>query len=325
MNHSRGYLMVVMLLGLLLNSTTAWSQAWPNKPITIVVVFAPGGTADFVARTVAVKLSAQLGQQVVIENRPGAGGTVGATAVARAKPDGYTLLSLVSSHAVSETLFKNRPYDLQKDFAPVGSIGTSPYWLLVNPETTKAGTMKEFTASLQAQPGKYSYASGGSGGLTHLSSEMMKMQGKLDVVHIPFKGNGPALTELMAGRVAFLIDQPASSEAFIKAGKLKPLAVTSPTRMPTHPDIPTMAESGFPGFSTISFIGLAYPASTPKEIVERMNRELNIALAAPDVKKQLETAGITPTPISTNEFSTLISNEIRQWRAVIEKSNITAD
>ena len=301
------------------------AQPWPSKPISMVVVFAAGGTADIVGRTVGAQLSKQLGQQVVVDNKVGAGGTVGATAVARAKPDGYTMLMLVSSHTTAETLFKNRSYDLMKDFAPVSTIGTSAYWLLVNPETTKANTLQEFVASARAMPGKLSYASGGSGGITHLASEMMKLQGKLDIVHIPFKGNAPALTELMAGRVDMLIDQPASSESYVKAGKLKPLAVTSRARIPTAPNVPTMNESGFPGFEAIAWFGLAFPAGTPREIVERMNAELAKALADRELKSKLEAAGITPLAMSPAQFTDLIKADVVRWRNVIQEAKVTTE
>jgi tripartite-type tricarboxylate transporter receptor subunit TctC len=266
-----------------------------------------------------------LGKQVVVDNKPGAGGTIGATAVARSKPDGYTMLMLVSTHTTAETLFKTRQYDLLKDFAPVTTIGTSAYWVLVNPEVTKANTMQELSAAMRANPGKMTYASGGSGGITHLASEMMKLQGKLDVVHIPFKGNAPALTELLAGRVDVLIDQPASSEAFVKAGKLKPLAVTSRLRIPTAPNIPTMNESGFPGFEAIAWFGLAFPAGTPPEIVNTMNGEVVRALAAPELKQKLEAAGITPLPLSAAQFTDLIKADIARWRTVINDAKITAE
>jgi tripartite-type tricarboxylate transporter receptor subunit TctC len=304
---------------------TASAQPYPARPISMVVVFAAGGTADIVGRTLAAQLSTQLGKQVVVDNKPGAGGTIGATAVARSKPDGYTMLMLVSTHTTAETLFKTRQYELLKDFAPVSTIGTSAYWVLVNPEVTKAKTMQELVAAMRANPGKMTYASGGSGGITHLASEMMKLQGKLDVVHIPFKGNAPALTELVAGRVDMLIDQPASSEAFVKAGKLKPLAVTSRMRIPTAPDIPTMNESGFPGFEAIAWFGLGFPAGTPADIVNTMNGEVAKALASPELKQKFETAGITPLPMSPTQFTDLIKADIARWRTVINDAKITAE
>jgi tripartite-type tricarboxylate transporter receptor subunit TctC len=309
----------------LLLSLPALAQSWPSRPISMVVVFAAGGTADIVGRTLASQLSAQLKQQVIIDNRPGAGGTIGATTVAHAKPDGYTMLMIVSTHTTAETLFKDRSYDLLRDFAPVTTIGTSAYWVLINPQVNKVSTMQELVAAMRANPGKMTYASGGSGGITHLASEMMKLQGKLDVVHIPFKGNAPALTELVAGRVDMLIDQPASSEAFVKAGKLKPLAVTSRARIPTAPSIPTMAESGFPGFEAIAWFGLGFPAGTPPDIVNRMNREVATALATPELKQKLEAAGITPLVMSPAQFTDLIKSDIGRWRTVINDAKITTE
>jgi len=306
-------------------AAAAHAQPWPSRPITMLVIFAAGGTADIVGRTVGAKLSQQLGQQVVVDNKPGAGGTLGATQVARAKPDGYTMLMLVSTHTTAETLFRNRTYDLMKDFAPVSTIGTSLYWLLVNPEKTKARTLQELVKEIRAQPGKFTYASGGVGGITHLASEMMKLQGGLDVVHVPFKGNGPALTELMAGRVDFLIDQPASSETYVKAGKLKPLAVTSKARIPTAKDIPTFDESGFPGFEAIAWFGLGFPAATPPEIVSRMNSELAKALADPELKAKLEAAGITPLAMSPAQLTELMKADVTRWRKVITEAKITVE
>jgi len=316
---------LLVALTVMLLAMPASAQPYPSKPISMVVVFAAGGTADIVGRTLGAQLSKQLGQQVVIDNKPGAGGTVGATAVARAKPDGYTMLMLVSSHTTAETLFKSRPYDLLKDFAPVSTIGTSAYWVLVNPETTKAKTIKELVDAMRAQPGKFSYGSGGSGGITHLASEMMKLQGKLDVVHVPFKGNAPALTELLAGRIDMVIDQPASSEAFVKAGKLKPLAVTSLKRIPTAPDVPTLNESGFPGFEAIAWFGLGFPAGTPPEIVARMNTEVAKALADPELKQKLEAAGITPLSMSSGDFTNVMKADVARWAKVISDAKVTTE
>jgi tripartite-type tricarboxylate transporter receptor subunit TctC len=310
---------------LAVSSVSANAQSWPTKPITMVVVFAPGGTVDIVGRTVANQLTQQLGQQVIVDNKAGAGGTIGAAAVARAKPDGYTILMLVSSHAVGETLYKKRPYDLSKDFTPVSLIGTSPYWLLVNPEVNKTPTLKELVAKIRENPGKMTYASGGSGGIAHLASEMMNLQGKLDVTHVPFKGNAPALTELVAGRVDMMFDQPASSTSFVKAGKLKPLAVTSKTRLAAYPDIPTMAESGFPGYEAISWFGFAVPAGTPPQIVKRLNEATVKALASPEVKDKLEATGITTASSTPAAFSEMIKTEIGRWRTVINDAKVTTE
>ena len=301
------------------------AQTYPDKPITLVVVFAAGGTADIVSRIVAAQLTKQLGQQVIVDNKPGAGGTLGAATVTRSKPDGYTMLSMVSSHATAETMFNNRPYDLVRDFAPISTIGTSPYWVLVNPEKTKAANFKDFVATLRARPGEFSYAHGGSGGLTHLASEMMKMQGKLDMLSIPFKGNAPAITEVLAGRIDMLIDQPASSETYVKAGKLRPLAVTSKSRLPGAPDIPTMSESGFPGFEAQAWFGLAFPRGTPVDIVERMNREVTKALADNDVKAKLEAAGVTPGAMPSAQFGELIKSQIVHWRTIINTAKIDTE
>jgi len=303
----------------------AAGQAWPNRPITMVVVFAAGGTTDIVGRALSAKLGQQLGQSVVVDNKVGAGGTIGASSVAHAKPDGYTMLMLTSTHAVGETLYKTRPYDLARDFAPAAMIGTSPYWLLVNPQVTKAGTMQDLVAAMRTNPGKMTYASGGAGGVTHLAAEMMKLQAKLDVTHIPFKGNAPALTEVMAGRVDMIFDQPASSEGYVKAGRLKPLAMTSKERLPSAPNVPTMIESGFPGFEAVAFFGLAFPAGTPKEIVDRMNAEVGKALAAPEIKEKFEAAGITPVTMPAGAFGELVKAETVRWRKVIEDAKVTTE
>ncbi len=301
------------------------AQAWPTKPVTMVVVFAPGGTVDIVGRTLANKLSQQLGQTVIVDNKVGAGGVIGAAAVANARPDGYTFLMLVSSHAVGETLYPKRGYDLGRNFAPSTLIGTSPYWLLVSPDKMPVTTVQQLVTMARAEPGKLTYASGGSGGITHLAAEMMKAQAKLDVTHIPFKGNAPALTEVMAGRVDMIFDQPASSIGYVKAGKLKALAVTSPARLAAFPDVPTMSESGFPGFEATAWFGAAFPAGTPPEIVTKMSQEIAKALASPEVKEKLESAGVTPASSAPADFGKFIKTEIERWNKVIADAKITAE
>src|SRR5258706_11605234 len=308
-----------------LSAAPTFAQPWPAKPITMIVVFAAGGTTDIVGRTLAARLSQQLGQQVIVDNKPGAGGTLGAAAGARAEPDGYTMLMMGSSHSTAETLFKNRSYDLVKDFAPVSLIGTSPYWMLINPEHLRTPTMKDLVAMARAQPGKMTFASGGSGGITHLATEMMKLQGKLDIIHVPFKGNAPALTEMLAGRVDMIFDQPASSDAYVKAGKLKPLAVTSKERMPAYPDVPTMIESGFPGFEAVSWFGLAFPAGTPNDIVDKMHAETVRALAAPDIRQEFEQNGITPLAMTPAEMTAHIRAEVGRWRTGVNDAKVTTE
>ena len=323
--HPKHSLTHALLAALALLPLTASSQTWPDKPITLVVAFAPGGTADIVGRIVAAQLSKQLGQQVIVENKPGAGATIAATAVARAKPDGYTMLQMVSSHATGETLYKNRGYDAMKDLAPISVVATSPYFVLVNPEKTKAATMQDFAAEIRANPGKFSYAHGGSGAIAHLASEMMKAQGKLDMVSVGFKGNSPAATEVLAGRIDMVIDQPASADAFIKAGKLKALAVTSKERIATAPNVPTMNESGFPGYEAMSWFGLAFPKATPREIVERMSSEVAKAMASPEVRSKFEGAGLTPASSTPAQFTSFFESEIGRWRKVINDAKITTD
>jgi tripartite-type tricarboxylate transporter receptor subunit TctC len=314
-----------MALCALASGAVAAEPTWPVRPITAVAVFAAGGTADGVTRIVSQKLSTVLGQQVVVENRAGGGGTVGAAAVARATPDGYTLLMLVSSHAVGETLYKGRKYDLLKDFAPISLIGTSPYWLLVNPHQTKAQTVAELMAAARSQPGKLTFASGGVGALAHLAAEMMKSQKDVDIVHVPYKGAGPALTDLLGGRIDMLFDQPLSSEQFVKAGKLKPLAVTSSQRIPSAPAVPTMAESGFPGFEAIAWFAVAAPAGTPTPVLEQLSKAIHQVLGMADVRAKLEEVGVTPKSSSPAELEALIRTEIPRWRSVVEKAQIKVE
>ncbi|MEJ2802243.1 tripartite tricarboxylate transporter substrate binding protein [Comamonadaceae bacterium PP-2] len=303
---------------------SAPAAAWPSRPLTLVVVFAPGGAADQVARIVAKGLGDRLGQTVVVDNRPGAGGTVGATFVARAPADGNTLLFVNSSHTASETLYPGHPYDLAKDFAPVSLVGTSPFWLLVNPKTHPSfNSVKDLVAAAKAKPGQLTFASGGSGGLTHMSGEELKSQAGIDMVHVPYKGNAPALTDVIAGRVDMIFDQQVSSEAFVKSGQLKPLAVTSSRRMPGAPQVPTLAESGFPQFDIVSWYGLALRTGTPQPIVDKLHAAIGEVLAEPDVRKKLQAAGVEPGATTPQAFGQLMHDDTARWGQVIRKAGIT--
>lgn len=301
-----------------------WGQSWPTRPVTLVVPFAAGGPIDTVARHVGKTLAEQLGQPVLVENRAGAGGTIAAGFVARAQPDGYTLLVVVPGLTGAESLFPKRNYDLTKDFAPVSLIGTSPNWLL----TPKDGPFKSIGDVVKlagAAPGRYSYGQGGTGGLSHLTAELMKARKGLHIVNIGYRGNAPALTDLLAGQIHLLFDQPSSSEAFVKSGQLRPLAVTSAARMPNYPDVPTMQEAGFSDFAIEVWYGLAFPKGTPPAIVQSAHAALVKALANPDLRGSLQKGGVTVRTNSPEEFTAQIRNDVVRWRGVIEKNRISVD
>jgi tripartite-type tricarboxylate transporter receptor subunit TctC len=302
----------------------ATALPWPMKPVTVVAVFSAGGPVDIVTRIVAKGLSDHFQQQFVVENRVGAAGTVGAASVARAEPDGYTVLGVNSAHTATETLYKNRRYDLAKDFAPVSLIGGSANWLLVNPKVHDFKSVAELLAWASAHPGKLSYASGGSGGLTHLSAELLKARAGVDILHVPYKGNAPAFTDLIAGRVDMIFDQPVSSEAFVKSGQLRPLAVTSRTRLAAYPDLPTMVEAGVADFEAAVWYGLALRAGTPRAIVSALNAGLAKVLAQYDIRERLQAAGVTPAHSTPEAFAGLMRADTARWREVIERAGITA-
>jgi tripartite-type tricarboxylate transporter receptor subunit TctC len=300
----------------------SWGQSWPTRPVTLVVPFSAGGPIDVVARHVSRSLGEQLGQPVVVENKAGAGGTIAANFVARAQPDGYTLLVVVPGLTGSESLYPQRRYDLTKDFAPVSLIGTSPNWLL----TPKDGPFKSIDDVVKlagAHPGRYAYGQGGTGGLSHLTAELMKTRRGLDIVNVGYRGNAPALTDLLAGQVQLLFDQPSSSESFVKSGQLRPLAVTSAARMPNYPNVPTMQEAGFSDFVIEVWYGLAFPKGTSPAIVQSMHAALEKALANQELRGPLQNGGLTIKTNSPEAFAAQIRNDVSRWRTVIEKNRIT--
>ncbi len=307
-------------------TSAAWAQAgpaWPVRPVTLVAVYAAGGPVDIISRIVAKGLSDHFGQQFLVENRVGAGGSIGAQSVARGPADGYTILHLNSAHTVIETLYKNRGYELARDFLPVSTLGSSPNWLLINPKTHAFRTVQDLVAYARANPGKLTYASGGSGGLTHLSSELMKVRGGLDIVHVPYKGNAPAFADLLAGRVDMIFDQPISSESFVKAGQLKPLAVTSRMRNAAYPEVPTLMESGFEDFEANAWYAFAFRAGTPPAIAQALNAGVAKVLAQPEIRERLLAAGVTPAASSPDALAAQIQRDTARWREVIERAGIT--
>jgi tripartite-type tricarboxylate transporter receptor subunit TctC len=315
------------IAGLVLASLAAFAhaQAWPSKPIKYVVPFAPGGTTDILARTVGEKLALALGQPVVIENKPGAGGGVGAEFTAKAAPDGYTIMGgTISTHAINASLYDKLPYDPVKDFVAITLIARVPNMLVVNP-SVPAGSVKELIALLKANPNKYTFASSGNGTSQHLSGELFKSMAGVEMQHIPYKGSPPALQDVVGGQVTMTFDNITTAWPLAKAGKLRALAVTTATRSAIAPEVPTLAESGLPGFEVGSWQGVFAPAGTPPAIVRRLNVEIVKILNLPDVKERLVGLGAEPVGNSSEEFSAMVKGEVVKWADVVKKSGAKVD
>jgi len=297
------------------------AQAWPTKPIRLVVGFAPGGVADVTARVVAQKLADQLGQQVVVDNRPGAGGIVAAEAVAKAVPDGYTLLLMSNGNAVSASLFKSLPFDTIADFAPVSTLGFFDVAVVASAEA-KFDSMKALVAYAKANPGKLNIGTINVGSTQHLSAELFRSMTGFDATIVPYKGSPAVITALRANdvQVAFEMLAPVVPQA--KSGAVRILAVTSERRNPAFPDVPTVAESGVPGYAASSWNAIAAPAKTPAAIVERLNAEIQRALAAPEVKEKLASLGVTARGSTPDEMKRLVAGDVEKWRRVIEQAKI---
>ena len=303
----------------------AAAQEYPSKPIRFIVPFPPGGGNDTMARTVGHKLTAALGQQVVIDNRAGAGGIIGAETAARSAPDGYTLfLGGVGSHGINPNLHARLGYDPVTDFAPISLIASAPLILVVHP-SVPAKSVKELIQLAQAKPGQLNFASNGKGGSSHLAAEMFKMMTTTDMVHVPYKGLSPALTDLLSGQVQLMFSSTVAILPQVRASKLRPLAMTGARRSPAMADVPTIAESGVPGYETASWYGVLAPAGTPRAIVERLNRQIVKITHAPDVRERLATEGADPVGSSAEEFAAHIKRELARWAKVIKQARIEAD
>jgi tripartite-type tricarboxylate transporter receptor subunit TctC len=303
----------------------AQAQAFPSKALTMIVPFSPGGTTDILARVVGQFMSKDLGQPVIVDNRPGAGGNIGTQMVARAAPDGYTLLmGTVGTHAINQSLYKKLAFDPIKDFAPVSRVALVPNLLVANPSQPYK-TVKELIAYARANPGKVSFASSGSGTSIHLSGEMFQQMAKVEMQHIPYKGSAPALTDLLGGQTAIMFDNMPSVIGHVRAGKLRPIAVTTPQRSPALPDVPTIAESGVPGYSATSWFGILVPAGTPAPVVARLNASILKALADPEVKKKLAEQGAEAHGEKPEQFAEFIRTETAKWGQTVKVSGATAD
>ena len=316
---------LLLLLALPALPSLAVAQAWPSKPIKWIVPFAPGGTTDILARTVGEKLGAALGQPVIVENRPGAGGGVGADFVAKSPPDGYTLVGgTISTHAINASLYKSLPYDPVRDFVPITLIARLPNLLVINPNVP-AKNVAELVALMKANPGKYTFASSGNGTSQHLSGELFKSIAGVDMQHVPYKGSPPALQDVVGGQVTMTFDNITTALPLAKAGNLRALAVTTAQRSAVAPEIPTMAEAGLAGYEIGSWQGVFAPAGTPPEIVRRLNTEIVRILKSPEIHDKLIALGAEPVGNSVDEFTAMVRSEVAKWGDVVKRSGARVD
>lgn len=324
MNLSKPLLSCMLALAAALAPALSWADAWPSRPIRFVVA-APGGSSlDIIARTIGDKLKDRLGQAIVIDNIPGASGTIATGNVARAAPDGYTLLISFNGPLAFTQFLTKLPYNPQKDLAPVIQTSSQPNVLAVN-AAVPATTVSELITHAKSRPGKLNYASVGNGSSSHLTMELFKVMTGLHIVHIPYNGAPPAAQSLAAGDTQLLFSVPSVVMPHIRSGKIRALAVTSATRFALLPDLPTVAESGLPKFESLTWNGILVPAGTPVEIVQRLNREIDTILSASDVKARLHNAGLEPVGGPAEQFGRLIASEARKWEEIIRKTGAKLD
>ena len=315
-----------LIVGAALTATTAASlaQDYPARPIRLILGFAPGGSTDLVARVVGQKMAEAWAQQVVVDNRPGANGMIGADLVAKANPDGYSLLlSSIGPMAINASLYK-MPYDIVADFAPISYTGNVTNLLVVHPSVA-AANVKELIALAKAQPGKLTFGSSGTGGAPHMAVELFKILAKVNVVHVPYKGGGPAMADLVGGQISGSFASMPSSIPFVRAGKLRALAVTAPKRSPAEPQIPTISEAGIPGFAVLDWQGLFTTAKTPPTIVNKLNAEVVRILALPDVVEKLAVAGVEIQTSTPREWGDFVKSEIAKWGKVVKEAGIKVE
>jgi tripartite-type tricarboxylate transporter receptor subunit TctC len=315
----------LLALVLLAVATLAFAQAYPTKPVKMIIPYPPGGGNDTLGRLFAAKLSDRLGQPVVVENRPGAGTMIGTEAAARSPADGYTiLLSSIATHALSPNLYAKVPYDPVKDFAPVTLLGIAPTVLVVRNDLP-AKDLAEFVAAARAKPGGFTYASGGNGTPPHINGEVFKAVAGVDLLHVPFKGGGPALVDLIAGRVDVMLDTAASAMPHVRSGKLRALAISGPKRSAEYPDLPTFAEAGLPRYDSNAWYSVHAPAGTPPEVVRRLNAELVASLKEPDVQARFKQLSTDPVGNTPEEFAAFVRSELDKYARVIKGAGIKLD
>lgn len=301
--------------------TVAHAQAdnFPTKPVTLLIPYPPGGSADMLARPVAAQMQKALGQPIVIEYKPGAGGSIATSQLARSKPDGYTVLMVLAAHAINPSMYASLPYNTEEDFAPVSLLATLPM-LVAAPHKTPANNISELINYAKKNPGALTFASAGNGNTSHLAAELFKAATDTDMIHVPYKGSGPAVVALLGGEVSLMFDSISTSMPHVKSGKLKSLAVTGKNRSNVLPDVPTVSESGLPDFTVDGWYGIIAPAKTPDAIVEKLNKAFVDAANDPEIKKQLNSYGYEITGSTPDEFKQHISSEIQKWKVAVEKS-----
>lgn len=312
------------VLALLMFAAPAAAQTYPRQPIRMIVPFTAGGGTDFFARTIAAGLSERLGQQIIVENRVGSGSVIGTDAVAKAAPDGYTILSTSVAYAINPALYKKLPYG-PDDLVPVAMVGNAPLVLALTP-SVPANDLKELIALLKASPGKYNFGSSGVGAVVHMAAELFKSMAGVDIVHVPYRGAGPALTDLLAGRVSLVFDQISSVASHIGTGALKGIAVTSKTRSKLLPDVPTLDEAGLPGYEAYTWNLVLVPRGTPKAVVDKLNAELAAILRSPQLQARYGELGAeAPAPMSAEETARLVASETKKWAEIVRATGASIE
>lgn len=309
---------------LLLSAWPAAGQGYPTKPARVIVAQAPGGASDLLIRTIAQKLTDALGQQFIVDNRPGAGGNIGAEIAAKAASDGYTLFMVSAPHAIAPSLYRKLSYDLVRDFAPVTLIGSEPLCAVISP-SLPVKSVRDFVTFLKQKPGQVSYGSTGNGAVNHLATELFKSRAGVDMVHVPYKGSAFAIPDIISGRIQVLFANISPLQPHIRTGRVRPIAVTSAHRVPVLPDVPTIAESGYAGYEAVNWFGIVVPAHTPENIVHKLNAAIRESINLPEVRKYYENRGADPKTGTPEEMRAFLRSEIDKWADVVRASGARVD